>query len=110
MHNRAMKLAPSRSLALMLALLSGCSFALTRGPAPGRSQCSRSYAPPVIDAVLGAGALGVGIADAVTTEDSNNAIVPEDVLYVPLLLLGIIELTSAAYGHGAVRRCRATTS
>lgn len=104
-----MKLAPPRSLALMLALLSGCSFAFTRGPAADRSHCSRSYAPPVVDAVVGAAALGVGIADAVTTEDSNNAIAPESMLYMPLLLLGMVDLVSAAYGHGVVRRCRAST-
>lgn len=95
---------------VMTMATTGCSFAVTRGPSPGRSSCSRSYAAPVVDTIIGAGLLGLGVVGAATAKHSNNATVPEEAIYVPLIVIGLVEVVSAAYGHGAVRRCRASTS
>ena len=96
-----------RPLALALAVVvsTGCSFGWVRGPAPGRVHCTRSYAAPIVDSLVGTPVLALGVAGAATAQD--NDIFPEEAIYGPLLVLGLVDVVSALYGYGAVHRCRA---
>lgn len=94
-----------RPLALTLAVMTGCSFGWVRGPAPGRARCTRSYAAPIVDSLIATPVLALGVAGAATAQD--NDIFPEEAIYGPLLVLGLIDGISAVYGYRTVRRCRA---
>jgi hypothetical protein len=100
-----------RSLALTSATglaLSGCSFLLVKRPPatvqrPRQVECTTSYAPPVMDVLLGVtmgttAALGV-LGTQKSTPDAK----------VPLFFLGFSPfIASSAFGFKGVSDCRET--
>jgi hypothetical protein len=86
--------------ALLLVMVSGCSFFATEGPRPppGPTACNREMKPVVSDAIVGVGAALA--AGAAAYEHGGKS----DVL-VPISIAGVFG-ASAGYGAIQVSRCR----
>ncbi|HVP60393.1 MAG TPA: hypothetical protein VMT11_07535 [Myxococcaceae bacterium] len=91
---------------------SGCSFWATRPPSRselGGGGCTTSAAAPVVDGVLGAGFLGVGVAGASTQAcqscwvDLSRGVQTAGVVAIGL---GLVEAAAATYGSLQVAACR----
>jgi hypothetical protein len=106
-----------RRLAL-LALVTGCSLAFVEGPRsttrPG--DCTESNTLPIVDAVLGAGALGMGVlgvggaiaCSSSTSPGCSTAVAVT--LAVPGVILAVVEGISSVTGFARTARCRAAMS
>jgi hypothetical protein len=101
-------------LAIALAVASGCSFVLVKGPStkPGQGQppdCTPSYAPPIVDtAVVGAVGLAVAAAaagggPALRGPYDFDTLAPDIALWAGVAAVAV----SAVYGYIEVRGCRA---
>jgi hypothetical protein len=95
-------------LTIALVLSPACSFIFSRGPSPGRTSCSRSYVPPIIDTLTALPMGALFLLGAANEKDSNNAPVPEDEIIGASLVITLIYSLSALHGYNAVSGCRAT--
>lgn len=59
---------------LILALSSGCSFALQSRPPKGRNECTASPVFAVVDTIVTAAALGATIYGASRVDDTGNVV------------------------------------
>ena len=91
---------------------SGCSFWATRPPSAsvqGGGGCTTSAAAPVVDGILGAGFLGVGVAGA-SAQSCRSCFVDFSSAYqttgAVAIGLGLVEAAAATYGGIQVAACR----
>ncbi len=91
---------------LPLLLLTGCSFALVRGPGrAGPAECTRGYWLPATDAVLTPTIATLGAVGAVGCVSAG----PDCALKaLGFGLATVATLTSSIYGFVAVSQCRDT--
>jgi hypothetical protein len=98
-------------------LISGCSFLLVKGPSTipqpvHLSDCTASYAPPVVDTVL-VGTVGLGVAWG-AAQGGPALTGPNDFAHLaPAVALGAAVATvaaSAIYGYLDVHDCRAAST
>jgi hypothetical protein len=89
---------------LPLLLLPGCSFWAVRGPdrsVRGGGNCTTSPAAPVLDGVIGAGFVGMGIAGAGSPSCSGCWVDLSSAAHgagAGLIALGVIEAAAATVG------------